>query len=211
MSKRIPAFLLAALMLFVMAACSFSSSSTTTTTITTSKIDSNGITTTNTVTSEVGVSAGTDGISTTNQTTQTTTTTPADDNSESDDDYTGSPSDKFYSGAEGVSDAGEKILFAYDDPEVFSYGAMIIISEDGQNMMAREGEIVFEEDWYKIVDEVSESEIPFYITDTDEDDTFIVTFQDGDCVTMTVVEQETILSDMDAIMIEFGLWSEEEQ
>lgn len=204
-TKKIIGILLSALLLFGLTACEVSTSSTSTTTITTSTTDENGNVTTNTVTSEMGVTAGTNGVSTTDNVVETTTTTPADDSEASDeDDLFASLTAKFSSGAEGVSNDGDRILFAYDDPQIFSYGAMIIVTDGGERMLGREGEIVDEEEQYRLVDDEIGENVPFGISDGEDDDTYVITFQDGDSAVMTIVDQETILRDMIATLAEFS-------
>lgn len=205
MKKKALAALFAAVMLFALTACSVSSTSTSTTTVSTSITDENGNTTTNTVTNEVGISAGTDGVSTTNQT--TTTTTTSNNTGVTSDELKGALAQKFSAGSEGVSAAGDKILFAYDDPEVFSYGAIIIVSDGGQSLMGREGEITYAGEQWKLLDMDMGDEIPFVLTDTDIDDelSFVMTFQDGDSAVMTAVDAETVINDMIATLAEFHI------
>ena len=205
MSKRVLAVLLAALMLFALTACSASSTSTTTTTITTSKTDENGNTTTNTVTNEIGISAGTDGISTTNQTT-TDTKTESSNTGVTSDELAGALAQKFSAGAEGVTADGDKVLFAYDDPETFSYGAIILIMDGGKSLMGREGEIRYEEEQWVLVDEEMDARIPFVLSETEDNDEtrFVMTFQDGDSAVMTAVDAKTIIDDMIAALNAFN-------
>ena len=201
MKKRVLAVLLAAFMLFALTACSASSTSTTTTTITTSKTDENGNTTTNTVTNEIGISAGTDGVSATNQ-----TTTKTENTGVTSEELAGALAQKFSAGAEGVTADGDKVLFAYDDPETFSYGAIILVMDGGQNLMGREGEITSAGEQWKLVDTEMNAEIPFTLSDTEDNDeqSFVMTFQDGDSAVMTAVDAETIIKDMIAALSEFN-------
>jgi hypothetical protein len=155
------------------------------------------------VTSEVGVSAGTDGVTTTNQTTETTTTTSADSGVTSDE-LRDALAGKFSAGAEGVSKDGDKVLFVYDDPETFSYGALAIVMDNGQSLMGREGQIVLEGDQYKLIDEDMDSEVPFGIQDGDDENSFVMIFQDGDTATMTIMDVSTVIDDMVATMAEFS-------
>ena len=201
MKKRTVAVLLAVFMLFALTACSVSSTSTSTTTVTTSKTDENGNTTTNTVTNEIGISAGTDGVSATNQ----TTTAETSNTGVTSDELAGALAQKFSAGAEGVTAGGDKVLFAYDDPEVFSRGAIILIMDGGQSLMGREGEITYDGEQWKLIDEEMNAEIPFVLSDTDDNDeqSFVMTFQDGDSAVMTAVDAETIINDMLAVLAEF--------
>ena len=65
-------------MVFALSACRVSSSSSSSTTITPSVTDADGNTTEKTVTNEIGVSAGTDGVQVTNETT-TSESAPAEE------------------------------------------------------------------------------------------------------------------------------------
>lgn len=75
--KKIIAIVLLAGVLFTMTACKFSSSSSSSFSVTTSVTDEEGNTQTNTTSSEVGVSVGTDGVEVTTDSSSTETTEPA--------------------------------------------------------------------------------------------------------------------------------------
>ena len=195
--KKVLALFLAAFMLFALSACGVSSSSTTTTTITTTKTDADGHTTTNTITNEIGVSAGTDGIQTKNETTE-----EFDEYSAEDIWY-----DTFSAGAEGVNDDGESFYFAYDDPDEFTYGMLVMISADGSECHVRNGDIV----WYEetessaIYDDELEILIPFEISDSDEENAFTMTFlADDDVVTMYYVDQDIIIRDIQNVLMNYS-------
>ena len=195
--KKVLALFLAAFMLFAMSACGVSSSSTSTTTITTTKTDADGHTTTNTITNEIGVSAGTDGIQTKNETTE-----EFDEYSAEDIWY-----DTFSAGAEGVNDDGESFYFAYDDPDEFTYGMLVMISADGSECHVRNGDIV----WYEetessaIYDDELEILIPFEISDSDEENAFTMTFlADDDVVIMYYVDQDIIIRDIQNVLMNYS-------
>ena len=211
-TMRILVLLMAAVMV-MLAGCEVSSTSTSTTTVTTSKTDADGNTTTNTVTTEVGVTAGTNGISTTSQTTTETTESSNTDNTEPADEEQGFTAEdlraawqeRYAEGAKGTSKYGDTILFAYDDPDGMNYAALMIISEDGEHLSAREGEIVWdEENEYSVLRDVDmDSDTPFNITDGDGE-TFTMVFPgDGDEAVMTVMDQDSIIEEMLAVWIDF--------
>ena len=197
--KKVLALVLAAVMLFALSACGVSSSSTTTTTITTTKTDADGHTTTNTITNEIGVSAGTDGIQTKNETTEEFD--EYDEYSADDVWY-----DTFSEGAEGVNDDGESFYFAYDDPDELTYGMLVMISADGTECHVRNGDIVWYEDTDSsaIYDKELEVLIPFEISDSDEENAFTMTFlADDDAVTMYYVDQDVIIRDIQNVLMNY--------
>lgn len=206
MKRKVLATALALVLVFALAACSVSSSSSTTTTVSTTVTDANGNTTTNTVTNQIGVNAGTDGVTTTNETT-TETTSPdggeAEEPTFTADDLSEAWHERFTEGAEGVSRDGDQIYFAYDDPDDVTYAAIMIVSNDGEHLSSREGDVLVDDDHLILSDEDMESETPFTITDQDGE-TFLMTFLgDGDEATMTIVDADTIIDDMVAVWQNF--------
>ena len=181
MRRRYPALLLTVLtLLFALAGCSVSSSSSST--VTTSVTNSDGETTTTTTSTENGVT-----------TTDTTVTQ----------DPTGLRAtwhDLFFEGAEGVSDdTGECVYFAYDDMDALSYGAVMILNQEQTELLNYDlGDVYETEDGYIIEDVEGETEMPFALSDFD-DDGFVMTFNDGDAVYMHYTDQETIIDDMISI------------
>lgn len=164
------------MMLLVLSGCSVSTSSSVSTTVTT---DSGSTTTTTTV--ENGVS--------------TTTVT-------NDDDPTGLRArwnETFVAGAEGESEAGNKIYFIYDDPSDISFGAIMITNSEGSELLVYDyGDILYDEEKEMLyIDDVDGLEtLPFNIGDTDNDNTFMLEFQNGDVVEMEIVDKEVIIDDM---------------
>ncbi len=202
---KLLALLLAACMILMLTGCEVSSSSTSTTTITTSTTDAEGNTTTNTTTTEVGASVGTDGISTTSETTTETTTTPADEAPAfSAEDLRAAWQERYVAGGKGTSNFGDTILFAYDDPDI-TQAVLMVISEDGQNLSSREGEVYWddEDECSVLYDEDMDSSTPFVIEDG-EGDTYVIRFLgDGDEVVMSQVELDSLLDEMIAVWEDF--------
>ena len=166
-------------MILMLCACSVSTSSTTTTEISTT--DSNGNTTTTTTTTENGVT-----------TTDTITS--------SQDDPTGLRNkwkEYFSQGGEGVSKDGYNVYLAYDNPEDIKLAAIMILNSDNSELLTYIfGDVVAEEDHFKIVDVVEDEELPFWLTDKEVEDGFEITFKDNDSVELKFVDQETIINDM---------------
>ena len=227
MRKKIISALLTAIMLFALTACSVSTSSTSTTTITTSRSDGDSSTSTSTVTTHTSDENGSTSTTTVttsesdvNGSTTTVTTSKTDENGEtttetvtSGTDVSGDSSDdlstvmaqKFFGGAEGVSKDGDKIFLAYDDAETFSYAAIAIVTDDGQTLFAREGDIVSDDDWMYIVSDEYGDQIPFSLSDAENEQDFVMSFKDGDSAVMTLVDPETVISDMIALLADFGV------
>ena len=196
MKKKILAVLLVSLMLFALSACSVSSSSSSTVSVSTSVTDENGVT--NTTSSEVGVSIGTDGITATHN--RKSSTTPSEANSPEEivewwyDNYT--------SGAIGENADGDRFLLAYDDPEDMSLATLTIVGADGDSLYIREGSIQVEgeDEHLVLVDESRDVAVAFAFYDSDEGDFEMFFLGDGDVAVMNVVDQETILGEMQSIL-----------
>ncbi|MBQ3662977.1 MAG: hypothetical protein II914_02470 [Clostridia bacterium] len=191
--KKILVLALAAVLLIAMTACKVTNYSTSTSTLTTSVTDAEGNTKTNTV----EVSSGTDGVQVKNE---TTTETPDEkaENAVPEDWY-----DTFSGGAEGTDADGEDIYFAYDDPNDIKYAMLVTVSPDKTECHVRNGEVIWNEETESsaIYDKDLDVLIPFEISESDEDDTFIMTFLvDNDVVTMRVVEQDVIINDIQSVM-----------
>lgn len=201
MKKKILALVLSALMLFALTACSASSSSSSTVTVSTSVSDENG-TTTNTTTSEVGVSVGTDGIKTTHSSESSSTTTPDEGNTP--EEIVEWWYDNYKSGAIGENANGDRFLLAYDDPEDISLATLTIISADGSSLYIREGHIEVEgegeDEHLVLVDESRDVAVPFAFYDSEEGDFEMFFLGDDDVAVMNVVDQETILGEMQEIL-----------
>ena len=201
--KKLLVLILVAMMMLSLAACSASSNSSSTVTVTTSKTDENGVTTTNTTTGEVGVTVGTDGISTTHNVSTNTETTekPALDTEE----IIASWYETYNSGAIGENEDGDRFLLAYDDPEDIYEATLTIIGTDG-SLYIREGYVQTEGEGdqahFVLVDENRDSAVPFDFYESESGDFDMYFFGDGDVATMTVVDQETILGEMRAILEE---------
>lgn len=198
MKKRILALALAALMLLSLGACSASSSSTSTVTVSTSVTDENGNTTTNTTTNEVGVSVGTDGITTTHNTETTSTTT--DKNEE----IVNWWYETYKGGAIGENAAGDRFLLAYDDPENITAATLTIISADGSSIYIREGSVRTDgegEDQHLVLDDDERDvAIPFDFYESDKGDFEMYFYGDGDTAVMNAVDQDTILGEMRSVL-----------
>ncbi len=201
MKKRILALALALIMLFALTACSASSSSSSTVTVSTSKTDENGNTTTNTTTGEVGVTVGTDGISTTTTHSTSTETTEAEPLTA--DDIIAYWYDTYTAGAIGENADGDRFLLAYDDPDAIDEATLTIIMTDG-SLYIREGYVQPEgegdEAHYVLIDESRDAAVPFNFYDSESGDFDLYFLGDGDVAVMTAVDQETILGEMRAIL-----------
>ncbi len=202
MKKRSFALILAFAMLFALSACSVSGSSSTTTTVSTSVTDADGNTTTNTVTNEMGVSAGPDGIKTTNETTTEKTTSVEGSMAEF-----FPPKEEWYDvyaeGGEGENEDGDRFYFAYNDPEDVTY-AMILIAFANGDIMVRNGEVQLneEEECLELHDEEMETVIPFIFLETDEENCFAIRFTENDAeVLFEMVDQDAIISDIYDILL----------
>ncbi|MBR0159865.1 MAG: hypothetical protein IJQ02_01015 [Oscillospiraceae bacterium] len=199
--KKIIVLTLTLAMLFSLSACSASSSRTSTVTVTTSQTDENGVTTTNTTTDEVGVTVGTDGISTTSNHSSDTQTTEEEPLTAEEiialwyDTYTG--------GATGENENGDRFLLAYDDPEDIQQATLTIIGVDG-SLYIREGYIQTEgegeDEHLVLIDESRDVAVPFIFYDSEQGDFEMYFLADGDTAVMTVVDQETILGEMRDIL-----------
>lgn len=201
MKKKILALVLAAVMIFALCACDVSTTSSSTTSVSTSVTDAEGNTTTQTVTNEVGVSSGPDGVQTTNETTTDTTTTPAAASMA--DLYP--PIEEWYDtyveGAEGETESGEKVYYAVNDPESASYAMLLFQSPDG-SVSVRDGELSWneEEGFFVLYDAEMDVSIPFTAEEKDEE-SFVMTFVvDGSSVDMYFVDQDTIITDIHGIL-----------
>ena len=201
--KRVLAAVLAAAMVFALGACGVSSSSTSTTTVSSSVTDGDGNTTTNSVTNETGVSVGTDGVSASSDTT-TETTTGSEDPDFTAEDLEAVWYQRFSGGAEGISEYGDVVCFAFDDPDDISYAIIMLITDEGETLFSREGAVTVDDDGNAVLtDEEMDSETPFSITDADGD-TFTMNFiADGDSAEMTVLDLDSIIGDMIAVWSEF--------
>ena len=201
--KRVLAAVLAAAMVFALGACGVSSSSTSTTTVSSSVTDGDGNTTTNSVTNETGVSVGTDGVSASSDTT-TETTTGSEDPDFTAEDLEAVWYQRFSGGAEGISEYGDVVYFAFDDPDDISYAIIMLITDEGETLFSREGAVTVDDDGNAVLtDEEMDSETPFSITDADGD-TFTMNFiADGDSAEMTVLDLDSIIGDMIAVWSEF--------
>ena len=104
----------------------------------------------------------------------------------------------FYYGAEGVTKAGDTILFAYDNPEI-EYGAMMVINSDNYLTAYDFGPVEDEGNYYQIEDVDGENELPFSVT-ASEDDHMTLVFQDGDETDLFYVDQDTIIDDMVSVV-----------
>lgn len=173
---------LALLLMFVLCGCSVETSSTTTTTTSTTV---NGETTTTTTTTE-----------TTNGTSETSTDTIT----ATEDDPTGLRAkwtEYFSEGAEGVSVDDYNVYMAYNDPESITSAAIMILNTDNSEMLTYLiGDVVAEDDHYKIVDVDGDEELPFWLTDTQIDNGFEIRFKDDDTVALGFVDQATIIDHM---------------
>lgn len=208
MKKTIALVLVSVFLVFALSACSVSSSSTTTSSFSTSVTDADGNTTTNTTSSEVGVSAGTDGVSTTVSTTTNSTTTPADDGEAenaplSHEALSANWHEKFSGGATGTSVNGDEIYIAFDDADIMMYGLIMYVTNGGDSLVSREGRVEEVDDHLVLFSDSMNDETPFTITDNDGE-TFTMTFvQDGDEATMTIVDADTIIDEMINVLGEF--------
>ena len=208
MKKTIALVLVSVFLVFALSACSVSSSSTTTSSFSTSVTDADGNTTTNTTSSEVGVSAGTDGVSTTVSTTTNSTTTPADDGEAenaplSREALSANWHEKFSGGANGTSVNGDEIYIAFDDADIMMYGLIMYVTNGGDSLVSREGRVEEVDDHLVLFSDSMNDETPFTITDNDGE-TFTMTFvQDGDEATMTIVDADTIIDEMINVLSEF--------
>lgn len=203
MKKKALAVLLAVVMVLALSACSVSSRSTTTTSVSTS-VTENGNTTTNTVTNETGVSAGTDGVTANSTTTTETTTEPA--SGEEGTDYEAIAAgwrESFIAGGRGTSEHGDDVFFAFNDPANITYGIIMDISNDGEHMMAYQGEIVQEDDHLVLNSDTTDQAIEFTLEDAEGDD-FVMTFLgDGDVATLTAEDIDTLIDEMIGQLAEF--------
>ena len=200
MEKKILAIVLTVVLIFALSACGVSASSSSTTTVSTSVTDSDGNTQTNTVTNEVGISAGPDGVQTTNETTTDSTTTEAAGSMA--DLY--APVEEWYDifaeGSEGQTEYGLDVYFAVDDPNDTSYAMLLFCDPDGGRFV-RDGELSWdeEEECFVLYDADMDQSVSFTLTDGDEE-TVVMTFADGDSAVMTYVDQDTIINDIHEIL-----------
>ena len=200
MKKRIFALVLATMMLLSLAACSASSSSTSTVTVSTSKTDEDGNTTTNTTTEEVGVTVGTDGISTTHS---LNTATSEDSEPVSTEDLIDWWYETYTSGAIGENANGDRFLLAYNDTDPITEATLTIVMADGK-LFIREGSVQMEgegdDSHYVLIDEGRDAAVPFNFYDSDSGDFDMFFLGDGDVAVMNVVDQDTILGEMRSIL-----------
>ena len=225
MKKRTLALLLALAMVFALSACRVSSSSSSTTTITTSVTDADGNTTEKTVTNEIGVSAGTDGVQVTNETT-TSESAPAEESAEEtaeDEPAADAPRsmadmyppmedwyDRFAWGAEGEDDNGEQVYFAVDDPDDISY-AMLLFRESDGSVMVRDGKVDWgdEEGVMELYDADVDKYVPFTLTGGDEESVVMTFLVDDSTFVMYCVDQDTIIRDIYDILSRSTLVSDD--
>lgn len=199
--KKTIALALAAVMLLAFVACSVTSTHTSTSTFTTSVTDEEGNTKTNTVSNEFEVSAGTEGVQVKNETT-TDTSEQNEGETATDIGY-----EVFAGGAEGTDNNGETFYFAYDDPNDITYAMLVMVSPDKTECHVRNGEVI----WYEetessaLYDKDLDVLIPFEISDSDEEDAFTMTLlADDDVVTMHIVEQDVIISDIQSVLSNYS-------
>jgi hypothetical protein len=204
MKKQILVLMLAAVMVFTLCACGVSSSSTTTTTFSTSKTDADGNTTTKTVTNEMGVSAGTDGIQTKNETTSSETTSVAGNMAEffppKEDWY-----DLYVAGGECVDEDGDEFYFAYGDPDMpdMTEAILLVLLHDG-DVKVRNGQVTWneEDECFELYDADVDEVIPFVLPETEEDNLFVMRFLANNYeVTFETVDQDTIINDIYDILL----------
>ena len=221
--KRTLALLLALAMVFALSACRVSSSSSSSTTITTSVTDADGNTTEKTVTNEIGVSAGTDGVQVTNETT-TSESAPAEEpaGDEPAAEATGTMADlyppmedwydRFAWGAEGEADNGEQVYFAVDDPDDMSY-AMLLFRESDGSVMVRDGKVDWgdEEGVMELYDADVDKYVPFTLTGGDEESVVMTFLVDDSTFVMYGVDQDTIIRDIYDILSRSTLVSDDAQ
>ncbi len=200
MKKRIFALFLATMMVLTLAACSASSSSTSTVTVSTSKTDENGNTTSNTTTGEVGVTVGTDGISATHS---LNTDTTEDTELPATEDLIDWWYETYTAGAIGENADGDRFLLAYNDTDPITEATLTIVMADGK-LYIREGNVQVEgegdDSHYVLIDEGRDAAVPFDFYDSETGDFDMYFLGDGDTAVMTVVDQETILSEMRSIL-----------
>lgn len=220
MKKRTLALLLALAMVFALSACRVSSSSSSTTTITTSVTDADGNTTEKTVTNEIGVSAGTDGVQVTNETTSESAPAEEPAGDETAAEATGSMADmyppmedwydRFAWGAEGEDDNGEQVYFAVDDPDDISY-AMLLFRESDGSVMVRDGKVDWgdEEGVMELYDADVDKYVPFTLTDGDEESVVMTFLVDDSTFVMYCVDQDTIIRDIYDILSRSTLVSDD--
>ena len=196
---KILSLLLAVVMIFSLAACDVSSTSTSTSTITTSVTDADGNTTTNTTTAEVGVTAGTDGVSATANTTHETSSDPIPEETEAADEGSNGLVEHMYAlyniGAEGTNANGDKFFYAFNEDDN-SVAAVIIITADGE-YWGREGSVKVFDDHAELYSEAMDDTLAYAFSSLDENDCFTMTFLgDNDVAEMQLVDQDTIINDM---------------
>ena len=96
-------------------------------------------------------------------------------------------------------------LFAYDDPEDLTKGALMILSEDWTELtLYVYGHIEQADDGLILYDDYKDINVPFDFTDTEVEDGFEMVFQDGDVAEMHFVDQDTIIEDMNSIIDSLG-------
>ena len=168
--------------LFVLCACTVTTSSSSTTTVSTT--DSQGNTTTTTTTTENGVTA-----------TDTITSSEGDPTG-----LRAKWRELFVGGAEGETTSGEHVYFIYNNPEEITYAGMMILSADKSELLHYDlGNVYLEDDNLVIEDVEGEVVLPFAILDSTDENSFELSFQDGDVAKMHVVDLDTIIDDMVSI------------
>ena len=106
----------------------------------------------------------------------------------------------FDTGAEGMSDMGCEIYFAYNSDEESSLAAVMIVNgETGELLLYEFGEIEDEDDHMIIYDIEGDSSLPYSIGEEQYDDGFDIYFQDGDHAFLQFVSAEQIIDDMISI------------
>ncbi|MBR1476952.1 MAG: hypothetical protein IJ608_03205 [Lachnospiraceae bacterium] len=186
MKTRTFAALLAAGLVISMTACTSSSSSTTT--ITSSYTDANGETTTHTTTTTVE----------NGQTSTEETVTYEKDESDVST-LRDVWADYFEYGAEGYTNEKEMVFFTYDDPDNMSQAALMIVDSEGTVTIYDIGNVRMDGDYYVIEDVDGNEELPFLVTDA-QDDHFEMTFQDNSYAELYYVDKNQIISDMVSII-----------
>ena len=200
-TKFLTMLLAGTLMTLSLTACT--STKTSTTTFSTSVTDENGETTTHTTTTtnENGQ------ISTEEETTTTSEGGEAVQDQvvpyEYDEDDLPTLRDEWASyfeyGAEGKTNEDEMVYFTYDDPDEMTQAALMIVSPDNILTLYDIGPVKMDGDYYVIEDLDGDVELPFLVTDA-QDDHFEMTFKDDSYAELYYVDKDTIVNDMCSII-----------
>ena len=181
-----------------------SSSKTSTTTFTTSVTDESGETTTHTTTTTTeNGETSTEEETTTTSADGSTATQSQDVPYEYDEDDLPTLRDEwadyFEFGAEGKTNDDETVYFTYDDPDNMTQAALMIVNSDNVLTLYDIGPVNMDGDYYIIEDLDGDVELPFLVTDA-QDDHFEMTFQDDSYAELYYVDKETIINDMCSII-----------